>query len=145
MLLAALCSAFYSVWSRPLIERSAAVPYTVVGMMVGVSVLAIISWSRGSADVISTFDSKHWIAVAFLSMPAGALAFYLWAFALARTTPTRVAITMTLNPIAAAIFGVFALDEPISWNLVLGLLMVLAGICLSASGPIAPQPSARSG
>jgi drug/metabolite transporter (DMT)-like permease len=77
MLLAALCSAFYSVWSRPFIERSAAVPYTVVGMMVGVSVLAIISWSRGSADVISTFDSKHWIAVAFLSMPAGALAFYL--------------------------------------------------------------------
>jgi drug/metabolite transporter (DMT)-like permease len=32
----------------------------------------------------------------------GAAAFYLWVFALERTTPTRVANTMTVNPIAAS-------------------------------------------
>jgi drug/metabolite transporter (DMT)-like permease len=41
---------------------------------------------------------------------------------------------MTLNPIAAGIFGVVVLDEHITWNLAIGLLMVIAGISLATSG-----------
>jgi drug/metabolite transporter (DMT)-like permease len=134
MLGAALCSAFYSVWSRPFIERSGTVAYTVVGMLAGVAVLAFVAWWRGGGEAIAAFGFAQWAAVLFLGVLGGALAFYLWTFALERTTPTRVAITMTLNPIAAGIFGVVALAEPITWNLVLGLLMVVAGIWLAASG-----------
>jgi drug/metabolite transporter (DMT)-like permease len=56
-----------------------------------------------------------------------------WTFALERTTPTRVAIAITLNPLTAGAFGVFALGEPITWNLIAGLLLVLTGIWLAAS------------
>ena len=37
----------------------------------------------------------------YLGAFGSALTFYLWAFALARTTPTRVAISVTVNPVAA--------------------------------------------
>jgi drug/metabolite transporter (DMT)-like permease len=131
---AALCTALYNVWSRPFIDRSGTVTYTVICMMVGAAVLTVISWAQGSGDAIAAFGFKQWTAVGFLGVLGGALAFYLWTFALERTTPTRVAIAITWNPIAAGIFGVVALDEQITWNLVLGLLMVLTGIYFAASG-----------
>jgi drug/metabolite transporter (DMT)-like permease len=133
MIVAALCQALYSIWSRPFIVRSGTIPYTFVGMTVGAVVLIVVSWSRGGFDVVNDFGPKQWAAIAFLGLFGGALAFYLWTFALERTTPTRVAIAITLNPLTAGAFGVFALGKPITWNLIAGLLLVLTGIWLAAS------------
>jgi drug/metabolite transporter (DMT)-like permease len=133
MVTAALCQALYTVCSRPFIERSGTIPYTFVGMMFGALMLTILSWSRGGFEAVNDFGLEQWTAIAFLGLFSGALAFYLWTFALERTTPTRVAITITLNPVAAGVFGIVALSEPITWNLVAGLLLVLAGIWLSTS------------
>jgi drug/metabolite transporter (DMT)-like permease len=60
-----------------------------------------------------------------------AVTFYLWAFALSRTTPTRVAISVTVNPITAALVGATLLDEPISWNLVVRLVTAFVGIWIA--------------
>ncbi|WP_164066836.1 EamA family transporter, partial [Serratia marcescens] len=64
----------------------------------------------------------------YLGAFGAALTFYLWAFALERTTPTRVAISVTVNPIAASVVGAALLGEPLSWNLMAGIVAVFAGI-----------------
>ena len=143
MVAAALCAALYSVWSRPLIGRSGTVPYTVSGMLLGAIVLATVSVAWGGAGSVAALDRTAWAAIAYLGALGSALAFYLWTFALERTTPTRVAITMTLNPIAAGLFGVVALDEPVTLELVAGLLMVLLGIGLAATGAPVAGAAAR--
>ena len=53
--------------------------------------------------------------------------------ALERATPTRVANTMTVNPIAAALLATQLVGEPITPNLVLGLIAVFAGIWIATS------------
>jgi drug/metabolite transporter (DMT)-like permease len=63
----------------------------------------------------------------------GAAAFFVWVFALERTTPTRTAITMTINPVFASAVGAFTLGEPIGINLIVGLLAVFAGIWIATS------------
>ncbi len=64
------------------------------------------------------------------------MTFFLWTFALGRTTPTRVAISVTVNPIMAAIVGASVLGEPIHWNLVAGRVTVFVGIWLATTaGP----------
>ena len=60
-------------------------------------------------------------------------AFILWATALERATPTRVANTMTVNPIAAALLAALLMGEPITIDLVFGLIAVFAGIWLATS------------
>jgi drug/metabolite transporter (DMT)-like permease len=55
--------------------------------------------------------------------------------ALQRTTPTRVANTMTVNPIAAGLLATELVGEPITPNLVVGLLAVFAGIWIATSTP----------
>ena len=58
--------------------------------------------------------------------------------ALRMTTPTRVANTMTVNPIAASLLAAVLVGEPVGWNLVIGLVAVAAGIWL-ASTPASGQ------
>jgi len=53
--------------------------------------------------------------------------------ALQRATPTRVANTMTVNPIAAALLAAYLVHEPISLNLVIGLVAVFAGIWVATT------------
>ena len=53
--------------------------------------------------------------------------------ALERTTPTRVAITMTVNPIAAGLLAAGLVNEPITLNLVAGLVAVFAGIWIATT------------
>jgi drug/metabolite transporter (DMT)-like permease len=53
--------------------------------------------------------------------------------ALQRATPTRVANTMTVNPVSAALLATQLVGEPITANLVLGLVAVFAGIWIATT------------
>jgi drug/metabolite transporter (DMT)-like permease len=75
----------------------------------------------------------QWSVMAFLGVFGGALTFLLWSYALERTTPTRVAVSVTVNPVASALFAAHVLSEPITVNLVAGLVLVAGGIALAAS------------
>jgi drug/metabolite transporter (DMT)-like permease len=130
---AAFCMALYSVWSKPLIARSGPIPFTTMGMSVGALFLITVAAIRGSFEPVADFATPQWLAVIYLGLFGSALTFYLWAFALSRTTPTRVAISVTVNPITAALVGAALLDEPITWNLVVGLMAVAIGIWIATT------------
>ena len=66
-------------------------------------------------------------------MLGGALSFYLWVYALDRTTPTRVTATMTLNPVAASLLAAAFIDEPLGWSLLAGIVAVFAGIWIAST------------
>ena len=90
--------------------------------------------------VLSSFGTPQWIAGIYLGVGGGALAFILWVMALQRATPTRVANTMTVNPIAAALLANQLVGEPITLNLVVGLVAVFAGIWIATTEAAAPVP-----
>jgi drug/metabolite transporter (DMT)-like permease len=82
---------------------------------------------------LSSLGTPQWIAGVYLGIGGGALAFILWVMALERATPTRVANTMAVNPIAAALLATQPVGEPITLNLVLGLVAVFAGIWIATT------------
>jgi drug/metabolite transporter (DMT)-like permease len=138
MVAATVCFALYNVWSRPFIARTGPLPFVTVGMGAGSACLALISWSSGGLAAAGGFGWPQWGAVVYLGAAGGALTFFLWVLGLARTTPTRVASTITLNPVTAAIVAAIILGEPIGLNLVLGGGGVFAGIWLASSEPRQP-------
>ena len=131
---AAFCMALYNVWARPFIRRSGAMPFTTMGMGVGAACLIPISWLCGSFAPISAFGTPQWLAAIYLGVFGAAITFYLWAFALGRTTPTRVAISVTINPLTAALVGAVLLGEPMRWSLLLGIATVFSGIWVATAG-----------
>jgi len=132
---AVLCMAFYNVWSRPFIERSSALGFLAVGMGCGAAALILAGLMTARVDVLRGFGAPQWIAGVYLGVGGGALAFVLWVLALQRASPTRVANTMTVNPIAAAALAAWLVDEPITLNLVVGLVAVFAGIWIATTEP----------
>ena len=136
MVAAALCMAFYGIWSKPLIRRSSPIGFTTLSMGVGAICLVLLSAWRGSLAPVAGFGAPQWLAAGYLGALGAALTFYLWAFALERTTPTRVAISVTVNPITASLVGARLLDEPLRWNMAAGIVAVFAGIWLATTvGP----------
>jgi drug/metabolite transporter (DMT)-like permease len=130
---AAMCMALYSIWSRPFIARSGPISFTTVSMGVGSVCLILISCWHGSFAPVAAFGMPQWLAAIYLAGFGGALTFYLWAFALQRTTPTRVAISVTVNPITASLVGAALLHEPLHWNLIGGIVTVLVGIWIATT------------
>ena len=131
---ATVCMALYNVWSRPLMTRSSMLGFLALGM--GFGAAASISFAIGSGGLVGSFRSfaqGQWIAALCLGVFGGAAAFYLWVYALERTTPTRVANTMTVNPIAASLLAAALIGEPLGWNLLLGIGGVGAGIWLAST------------
>jgi drug/metabolite transporter (DMT)-like permease len=131
--------AFYNVLSRPFMRRSSALGFLTVGMGFGAAVLALAGLASDRISVLAGFGAPQWIAGIYLGIGGGALAFILWVLALQRATPTLVANTMTVNPIAAALLATWLVDEPITLNLVVGLIAVFLGIWIATTEPAKPK------
>ncbi|WP_449231343.1 EamA family transporter [Azospirillum doebereinerae] len=117
-------------------------PSPPLGMGSGALCLILLSAGRGGLTVAAAFEPAQWLAVAYLGVFGGAAIFCLWAFALGRTKPTRVAVSVTINPVTASLVGAGLLGEPRRWNLLAGLAMVALGIGIATMGR--RQPAAAT-
>jgi drug/metabolite transporter (DMT)-like permease len=133
MAAATLCMALYNVTSRPFIQRSSALGFLTAGMAVGGGALVLISLFSGGAAALGSFGPRDWIAALYLGAGGGALAFFLWVYALQYASPTRVANTMTVNPLVAGLLAALLLGEPITPALIVGLVAVFAGVWLATT------------
>ncbi len=125
---AALCIAVYNVYSQPQLQRYPAPVFTALSMGLGALSLAPFTLGLGLAQGWPTFTLLGWTAVVYIGTFGGGIGYALWVWALAHTSPTRVAIFLTLNPLTATLLGGTFLDEPVTPRFAVGLLAVLAGI-----------------
>ncbi len=133
MLSGTLIMAFYSIWAAPLMQRSSRLGFLSAGMGFGAAASVLLAWQRGGLARIADFAPGQWTAVIALGVLGGAAAFYLWVYALERTTPTRVTNTMTVNPIAASLLAAVLVGEPLGFNLLVGVIAVGAGIWIAST------------
>lgn len=128
MLAAAAIGATYNVLSRPVLKQNSATTVISYGMAAGAIGLTTLLLGQGTDLTAIQFDMQGWIIVVCLGVFGAALAFYLLVWALKRTTPTRVAVFLALNPVVAMLLGAFVLNEPVTHLQLIGLAMVLTGI-----------------
>ena len=132
MFAATFCMSLYNVWSRPFIARSDPLAFLTAGM--GAAAFCLLIWALAihGFDAAAQFGPPQWLAIVYLGVVGSAGAFILWVFALSRTSPTKTAVTITVNPVFASIVGAIAIGEGIGLNLIVGLAAVAVGIWLAA-------------
>jgi len=128
-----LIMALYSIWAGPLMARSSRLGFLAAGMGWGAGASTLLAWQSGGLAKTLAFAPGQWMAVLALGVFGGAAAFYLWVYALERTTPTRVTNTMTVNPIAASLLAAVLVDEPLGLNLLAGIAAVGVGIWIAST------------
>ena len=128
-----LIMAFYSIWASPLMARSSRLGFLAAGMGFGAAVSTALAWQSGGLARALDYASAQWAAVVALGVFGGAAAFYLWVYALERTTPTRVTNTMTVNPVTASLLASVLVNEPLGLNLLAGVIAVGTGIWIAST------------
>jgi drug/metabolite transporter (DMT)-like permease len=141
MILAAATVAIYNVFTKPYLLRYGTLKLLSVALGVGAGALLLLVLLRALREGVSwpQFDLIEWSAILAVGV-ASALANWLWSWALSRTTPTRVAVFIALNPVVAMFGAILLLGERLSAALLVGLVVVIIGIVLVNR----PEPDAAS-
>ena len=95
---AAVCGAVYNVGSRSYLAHHSSIVIAFWSMLGGVCLLGVISAGGGQWVSPVTLGTGALWSIVFLGTASGAFAFTLWIWALANSTPTRVAVFFSLNP-----------------------------------------------
>jgi len=116
--------------ARLLKRHPALVVVTWLSMVAGVLFLGLLA---AGTHRLRLPDLTHsgWASVLFLGRSVPRWASTLWLWALQRLTPTKTAVFLTLNPIAATLLSVGLLGERVGPGFLLGLVLVLAGIVVA--------------
>ena len=132
VLVAALCGAVCSVLWRPLLHRHATLPLGTLAMTAAVVALAPAAAAEGLFTQARALTLAQWATVIAIGLSSG-VGYWVWLWVLKHTAPTKATTFLALSPVTAALIGMFALGEPISAGLVVGVVCILFGLVLTAS------------
>ncbi|MCW5625205.1 MAG: DMT family transporter [Burkholderiales bacterium] len=145
MFAAAFSGAVYNVFASLALRKYRALVASSVMIPVGTVAIGVLILIRGDWGGLAEISMPGWIAVAYLMSIGGALPFFLWIWALEHTSPSRVSLAVTFNPVSAVVFGAIVLSEPVTWRLLVGLVGVIAALVLAnwsmlRRRPVVPPP-----
>ncbi len=112
-----------------------------VGMATGAAVLLAGSFIAREPHVLPE-RAATWAALGYLIAVGSVVVFVLYLFVLRHWAASRAAYTFVLIPVVTVLLSAWLDDEPVRAGLVLGGLLVLAGVYVGALRP-AEQPSAQ--
>ena len=138
----AACGAICSVLYRPYLRKYSTLPVSAFAMLASVAFLALLASGEEFFRSPPHFTAGGWLAVVFIGVSSG-VGYYLWLWALNRSTPTRVTVFLALSPITATGLGALVLAEKITAMFVVGLASVALGLWLAhRQDSAAHRPSA---
>lgn len=121
----------YSVYVRRLGGQASPATITAVTMVWG----GLLLIPLGAAELVfvkPTFTIEGALATLFLAIFAGALAYWLWSYGLARVEAARGTVYLNLLPLVAGISGALLLGEHVGLVEVAGGLLIVGGVTLAA-------------
>ena len=82
-----------------------------------------------------SFNASSVGALLYLAVFGSAVSFSLWYWLLSHARATRVSLISYLNPVVAVGIGILFLREPITFRLLAGAALVVAGVALAVHSP----------
>lgn len=79
-------------------------------------------------------DVGHLLNILYLGLGASALCFVTWNFAVKTLGAVKTSVYIYMVPVITVVTSVLILDEPVTWVLVMGMVMAVAGLFLSEYG-----------
>ncbi|MFF3655448.1 DMT family transporter [Streptomyces olivochromogenes] len=139
-LLAAVCYAAGVVAQKPALGRASALQVTTFGCLVGT--VACLPFAGQLVHDVAHAPATATLNVLYLGVFPTALAFTTWAYALARTTASRMGATTYAVPALVVAMSWLFLDEVPALLTLAGGTLCLAGVAVSRSRP---RPKAFTG
>lgn len=128
VLVSAFNWAVFSVLSRNFLKRHRPAPMMLRVLLAGWLMTTVLFAARGNLEPILRLDTEGWASVLFLGIFCSGLAYVFWYDALKILPASQAGVLMYLNPVSATLVAVFGLGEPVSASMVLGAVLISAGV-----------------
>ena len=131
-LLTLLCAIFFAIHIVSLGEWAG--KYNIYGVaFIQISVVAVISMAAATPDGITLPpNTSVWGAVILTAVFASAIGFLIQTWAQTLISPTRTAVTLTMEPVFAGLFAVLIGGNQLTIRIVIGALFVLSAMLITS-------------
>lgn len=134
LMICCLCWAIYTIVCKPLLEDYSSFTVTAVTMLVSAPVLIGLA-TEPLWDLAVRLDRRQWLEVAYLVIPNGLLGTLLWNYGSKQLSGAITGSFLYLIPVVAVIGGALVLDEMVTFYVLAGGAVILAGVALAQFGP----------
>jgi len=134
IILANICWAAYTVFSKPVLERNSPVGLAAVGTAAGTFLYLPFTVKEVAAVEWHKISWAGWGAILYSGLVAIVLCFVIWYYSLRKVGSSKTGIYSNLTPIFAVAFAGLFLGERFSVAEAAGSAVVLAGVYLTRSG-----------
>lgn len=131
ILVGALITAVYGVWSNRALQRHSPLVAVVTGVVPGSFLLFLFALATDAPTFAPDLSPVGWAAMAYLGIGAAVISYTLWLWALRHTTPTLVAVALPMNPLMALLWGAVLLGEEVTVEMLAGFALVIIGIAIT--------------
>jgi drug/metabolite transporter (DMT)-like permease len=134
LLLGCLGWAVYTIATNPLLERHDSFTVTAITMLIAAP-LMIGAASQPLPSLAAKLDLRQWMEVLYLVLASGIGGTLLWNYGAKHLSSTAAGTFLYLIPVVAVTAGALVLDEPVTFHVVAGGLLMLAGVAAAQFGP----------
>lgn len=125
-ILAAATFALYTTVGKLRIEKIGDMSMTCLTFILGCAVMLIPMLLMGK-PIIAGINSSNILIVLYIGIAVTGIGYFAYFTAIHSCGPANASIVFFLKPIFAPIFAMFILSENITWNIILGIVLLLTG------------------
>jgi drug/metabolite transporter (DMT)-like permease len=133
LILVAACGffAYYTILMKKIVDRYD--PLTLNALVFGLGAILLIPFCAASVAEVrwSQVPSRAWLGLLYMVLFGSFVAYLIYAFALEKLSASNVAAFAYLQPVMAALMGIWLLGEKISIAAVFGGILILFGLYLT--------------
>jgi len=128
--LAVLSWVSYSLIGKKIMQNYSALQAVACSSLIGAVLLFPAALFEGLASDIPTYSFLNWINLAYLGIFGTVLGFVWYYEGINTLGPSKASLFINFVPISAIIMAFFILEEPITDSLLIGAILVTAGVYL---------------
>lgn len=141
MVLNACCWALFTVLGRRITAKYPPFTITAYISIIGAIGLIPLGLSEGLLHQLKVLSLPGWLAVVYLATFCTVVGYGGWYFALSRIEASHAAVFQYLQPLYTMLLSVWLLGESVTWHVLLGAILIITGLRLSAAKRPAPSKS----
>ncbi len=132
--IAVILWSYYSVSSKPLLKRYSPLEFISITMSLGSIFFFPFSIKEIKNLQFSSISLSAWLWLIYSGALALSLSLVIWFISVKKVGNSQTAIYSNLQPVFAVIFSHFILHENITFNLIIGAMIIFVGIYLTRIG-----------
>ncbi len=121
----------YSLIGTVIIQDCSPLAAVTYSCLIGAAALSVPACMEDLAGLIGGFSPEDWIGIVYLGFFGTVLGFFWYYEGIRKIGPSRASVFINFVPVSGVFFGWLLLDETINLSLIVGAVLVLAGVTLT--------------